>query len=92
MLEELGVFPTNPTVITNSDKLAGKSFCITGTLSKPRTHFEQLISTNGGVIKSGVTKKLDYLLVGVDAGSKLLKARSLNINIINEEQLNNLIN
>ena len=92
MLEELGIFPTNPTVIANSDKLAGKSFCITGTLSKPRTHFEQLISTNGGVIKSGVTKKLDYLLVGVDAGSKLLKARSLNINIINEEQLNNLIN
>lgn len=91
MLEELGIFPTNPVNTVIDGKLDGKAFCITGTLSQPRTHFEKIITDNGGLVKSSVTKKLDYLLVGEDAGSKLDKAKKLNINIINEEQLNNLI-
>lgn len=72
--------------------LSGKSFCITGTLSKPRSHFEKLIKTHGGVIKS-VSKKLDYLVAGDDAGSKLDKAKSNGkTEILDEDSLMTLIN
>lgn len=92
LIDGLSVFPTNPPESAKTSSiLEGKSFCITGTLSQPRTHFEKIITDNGGLVKSSVTKKLDYLLVGEDAGSKLDKAQKLNINIINEEQFNNLI-
>lgn len=64
-------------------KLEGKSFCITGTLSKSRSHFETIIKANGGTLKS-VSKVLDYLLVGDDAGSKLQKAQNGHTKIIGE--------
>ena len=71
--------------IKSSNKLNNKSFCITGTLSKSRKEFEKLIIENGGQLGS-VNKNLDYLIVGNDAGSKLDKAKSLGIKIINENE------
>lgn len=70
--------------------ITGKTFCITGTLTKPRKYFEELIINNGGIISS-VSGKLNYLVVGADAGSKLDKAKKLGINILSEEELINLI-
>lgn len=71
-------------------KLTGKTFCITGTLSKGRKHFEDLIVSNGGTIAS-VSKSLDYLLTGADAGSKLDKANKLGVRVIVEGEFNKLI-
>lgn len=66
--------------------LGGKTFVITGTLSKPREHFEKLVRENGGTIGSGVSGKTDFLLAGEKAGSKLAKAEKLGIPILTEEQ------
>ena len=72
-------------------KLSGRSFLITGTLSKPRKHFEELITSNGGRLASGVSSKLDVLLVGTDAGSKLTKAQALGIKIIEEPEFCDMV-
>lgn len=72
-------------------KLGGKSFLLTGTLSKPRKEIESMIIEAGGIISVSVSKKLDYLLVGSSPGSKLNKAKTLEINIISESDLNAMI-
>ncbi|WP_369086062.1 NAD-dependent DNA ligase LigA [Metamycoplasma spumans] len=70
-----------------NNKLNNSTFVITGTLSKPRSYFENLIIANGGQISSSVSSKTSYLLAGHDSGSKLEKANKLNINIIDENEL-----
>lgn len=72
--------------------IAGKTFVITGTLSKPRDHFKKLIENAGGKVASAVSKKTDYVLAGENAGSKLEKAKKLAIEILDEESFNSLIN
>lgn len=74
-----------------SDALADKTFVVTGTLSLPRDHFKKLIEANGGRVLGSVSKKLDYLLVGENAGSKLDKAQSLGVTVIDEDELNSMI-
>ncbi len=69
-----------------SGNLDGKSFLITGTLDKPRKYYEELILNNGGKLASGVSKNLDYLIAGEKAGSKLSKAESLNIPVLDAEK------
>lgn len=72
--------------VFHGTKLSGISFLITGTLSKPRKYYEELIIKNGGKILSGVSKNLNYLIVGENPGSKLDKALNLGIEILSEEQ------
>ncbi|WP_041103139.1 NAD-dependent DNA ligase LigA [Mycoplasmopsis californica] len=76
---------------TKSNIFAGKTFVITGTLSYAREHFVAIIEANGGNVSSSVSKKTSYLLAGEHAGSKLDKAKSLNIQILNENEFNNLL-
>lgn len=71
--------------------LAGKTFLFTGTLSQPREHFQTLAQAAGGIIRNGVSKNLDYLVMGEKPGSKLQKARELGINILDEDQFLNLL-
>lgn len=78
-------FVTIKEKVMASNSLEGKSFCVTGVLSKPRSYFESLITDNGGKISS-VSKNLSYLIVGEDAGSKLEKGQKLGIKIIDEKQ------
>jgi len=75
-----------------SDILGDKTFVVTGTLSLPRDHFKKLIEANGGRVLSAVSGKLDYLLVGENAGSKLDKAMKLGVEVIDEEKLNEMLN
>ncbi|HLO46525.1 MAG TPA: NAD-dependent DNA ligase LigA [Leadbetterella sp.] len=71
-----------------SETLAGKTFLYTGTFeSFSREELEQKIESNGGKLVSGVSKKLDFLIVGEGAGpSKLKKAEDLGVKMINEEE------
>ncbi|HOP08002.1 MAG TPA: NAD-dependent DNA ligase LigA [candidate division Zixibacteria bacterium] len=74
-----------------SGQLAGKTFVITGTLSKPRGHFKNLIVEAGGKVAGSVSSKTDFLLCGEDAGSKLDKARKLGIEILDEDTFMKLL-
>jgi len=78
--------------LIHGTELSGKSFLITGTLSKPRKDVEGLIKNHGGTIKSSVTKTLDFLIAGDDPGSKKEKAEKIGVKIINEDELYNIIN
>lgn len=72
--------------------LADKTLVVTGTLEGySRSEIEKLIKDLGGKVASGVSKKTDYLVCGKDAGSKLEKAKELNIEILSEAQFKKLI-
>jgi DNA ligase (NAD+) len=70
-----------------STRLSGLTFVITGTLSKPRDHFADLIRLHGGNVTGSVSKKTDCLLAGENAGSKKETAERLGtVKIISEEE------
>ncbi|QDV34060.1 NAD-dependent DNA ligase LigA [Tautonia plasticadhaerens] len=71
--------------------LAGKTFVITGTLPhRSRPEAEALIKRAGGKVTGSVSKNTSYLLAGAEAGSKLEKARQMNITVIDEAELERL--
>jgi DNA ligase (NAD+) len=74
--------------------LSGQTFLFTGTLAKlKRGDAEEMVEENGGKILSGVSSKLNYLVVGEDAGSKLEKAKKIStIKIISEDQFLKMLN
>ena len=75
-----------------SELLAGKNFVLTGSLpTLTRKEAKELIARHGGNSRSSVSKNTDYLLTGSSAGSKLDKAKKLNIPIIDEEKFRSLI-
>jgi len=72
--------------------LTGKTFIITGKLdTMPRSAAEKWIEEHGGSVVASVSKKLDYLVVGEDPGSKLAKARKLGVEEITEKRLFKLV-
>lgn len=73
------------------ERLAGKTFVITGTLpSLSRKDAAALIESHGGRVTGSVSKKTDYLVAGEAAGSKLQKAQDLGIAILDEAGLQSL--
>ncbi|WP_420644476.1 NAD-dependent DNA ligase LigA [Candidatus Leptofilum sp.] len=77
---------------SGSDKLDGLTFVITGTLpTMSRNDAKALIQANGGKVTGSVSKKTDYLLAGEKAGSKLTKAESLGVSVIDEARLNEML-
>jgi len=72
-------------------KLAGKTFVLTGTLTRPRDQVKKMIEDAGGRVSGSVSKKTDYVVAGSDAGSKLDKAKELGINVIGEDDLDALL-
>ncbi len=70
-----------------SQALAGETWVITGTLSRPRDEIAELIRRHGGKVSGSVSKKTSYVLAGEEAGSKLDKAKSLGVPVVDEEQL-----
>lgn len=87
-LEGLGISLNNQKKQEDQNStLAGQSFLFTGSMVKlKRNDAEEMVEKNGGKILSGVSSKLNYLVVGEDAGSKLEKAKKIqSIKIINEE-------
>lgn len=91
MLERLLEYGVNMERIEQegeSECFAGMTFVITGTLpSMSRKQAAELIEQNGGKVSGSVSKKTSYLLAGENGGSKLTKAQSLGVPVINEEEL-----
>jgi DNA ligase (NAD+) len=72
--------------------LTGKQFVLTGTLPTcSRDQAKQMIEENGGRVVGSVSKKTDYVVAGADPGSKLEKARTLGIVILDEAGLRDLL-
>ena len=78
---------------TKNLPLAGKIFVLTGSLERfTRELAKRKIKEFGGDVSSSVSQKTDYLVAGIDPGSKLEKARSLNVRVLSEKELQKLLN
>ncbi|WP_018622559.1 NAD-dependent DNA ligase LigA [Spirosoma luteum] len=84
----LQFFGEKKVVEREGDTLEGKTFLYTGTFANfTREELENRIEANGGRVLSGISKKLNYLIVGENAGpSKVEKARKLNVPLIGEDE------
>jgi DNA ligase (NAD+) len=94
-LEELGLnLKSSRSEHVAGGTFDGQTFLFTGTLNKlKRSDAEEMVEQQGGKILSGVSSKLNYLVVGEEAGSKLEKAKKINtIHILTEDEFLNLIN
>jgi NAD-dependent DNA ligase len=90
-LLDAGVKPSAPQK-KSSDILAGKTIVVTGSLKNfTRSQIEQFIKDNGGKVSSSVSKNTSFVVAGEDAGSKLDKARQLQVKVIDENEFLQLI-
>ena len=96
-LAAYGINPASPTFTENMNAVAegplsGKTFVLTGALSRPRPDFEKMIAAAGGKATGSVTKNTTYLVAGEGGGSKRDKAAKLGIPVIGEAELLAMIN
>jgi DNA ligase (NAD+) len=74
------------------ERFAGKQFVLTGTLTSfTRDEARALIEARGGRVNSSVSKKTDYVVAGEAAGSKLDKAESLGVTVIDEDEFKGML-
>ena len=91
-LREAGVNMQNTEEESTDDRFAGKTFVLTGTLSKfTRPEASEIIERLGGKTSGSVSKKTSFVLAGEEAGSKLTKAQKLGVQIITEDEFLELI-
>lgn len=77
---------------TSDNRFEGKTFVLTGTLEKyTRDEASDIIEKFGGKTSSSVSKKTSYVLAGQEAGSKLIKAQNLGVEIITEQQFEEMV-
>jgi DNA ligase (NAD+) len=76
---------------TSDGPLAGKKMVITGTLSRSRGEFVERLEAAGGTFTSSVSRNIDYVLAGEEAGSKLERARELGVPVIDEAGFEELV-
>ncbi len=75
-----------------NQRISGKIFVLTGTLSKyKRDDAAKIIEDLGGRVSSSVSKKTDYVLAGEEAGSKLEKAKQLGVKVIDENEFETML-
>jgi DNA ligase (NAD+) len=85
-------WPDIQSIDTAALPLSGKIFVITGTLpTLSRDQAKELLESLGATVSGSVSKQTDYLLAGEKAGSKLTKAQSLGVTIIDEDELRSLL-
>ena len=90
-LEKAGLSMTG-SAARKGGPLAGKTFVLTGTLpGLTREEARALIEEHGGKVASGVSKNVQYVVAGEDAGSKLERARALHIPVLTEAELHTMI-
>ena len=84
---------TNSTFVALDNRFEGLTFVLTGTLpTMSRDVASGMIKDRGGKVSGSVSGKTSYVLAGEDAGSKLVKAKNLGINIIDEEEFLKMCN
>ncbi len=69
-----------------NQKLSGKVFVFTGSMNIDRVKAQEMVRNLGGEVSSSVSKNTSYLVAGNEAGSKLDKAKELNVNVISEAE------
>ncbi|MBR8462854.1 NAD-dependent DNA ligase LigA [Campylobacter sp. faydin G-140] len=84
------VKPVAKKIQTIQNALSGKSFVITGTLSRPRDEIKVELESYGAKVVGSVSKKTDFVLAGTEAGSKLEKANELGVRVIDESEYERL--
>ena len=86
-LGQLGVNPASEATVQRDGRLTGRTFVVTGTLATMgRSEAEALVERLGGRAAGSVSKKTDYLVAGENAGSKLERAQTLGVKIIDEQE------
>ena len=81
------------TLFENSNQLKEVTFVITGSFkTHKRNEIKEILEKKGAKVASTVSSKTNFLIMGKNAGSKLEKAKALNIKILNEDQLESFIN
>ena len=66
-----------------TSQIFGKSFCVTGSFENmSRDQIHEMIESHGGEVRSSVSSKLNYLIAGESAGSKLAKASECGVQIL----------
>jgi DNA ligase (NAD+) len=91
-LRKTSVNMTEERKALKSAKLAGKTFVFTGELSKrSREEAGEFVVSHGGKVSSSVSKKTDYVVVGSNPGSKHDKAKSLGVEMLDENQFEKLV-
>ena len=91
--KNIGINPqySKPEVVTGG-YFAGKKVVLTGRISMPRSAAAELLRSRGATVVDSVTKDVDIVIVGEDAGSKLDKAQKLGKKIIGDKEFSELIN
>ena len=94
-LEEYGIDMTetdSPASSAGMQKFEGKTFVVTGTMSRfSRVDMEKLIQKLGGKTSSSVSRNTDYVVAGKNPGSKLQKAKDLGVEVLTEQDFERLI-
>ncbi|HEX7151970.1 MAG TPA: NAD-dependent DNA ligase LigA [Thermoanaerobaculia bacterium] len=90
-MQRLGLRPAHTATVTGN-RLTGKTFVVTGTLSRyTRDEIHKLIEAEGGKASGSVSSKTSYLVAGEAAGSKLERAKSLGVEILTEDDFAQLL-
>lgn len=94
-LEQVGVYPLTPISSSTqqiNEAVSGKTFVLTGTLPTwTRDEAKAKLEAAGGKVTGSVSKKTDYVVAGSEAGSKLIRAQQLGVQILDESQLQALL-
>ena len=93
LLDKFEIISANETPANSKSEggIIGKTFVLTGELSRPRDEVSEQIQSLGGKVSSSVSKKTDFVLAGEKPGSKYTKARELGVKIITEEEFLEMI-
>jgi DNA ligase (NAD+) len=95
LLEDLLAAGVRPALLetpgSGARPLAGKTIVITGTLSEPRNRWKERLERAGGTVTGSVSKNTDYLLAGINPGSKLEAANRLGVTVADEEEMRALL-
>ena len=87
-----GIDPEQPVTTTTGGALAGKTFVVTGTLTRPRADVQKAIEQAGGKVAGSVSKKTTFLVAGEDTGTtKLEAAQKHGVRVIDEATLDRML-
>ena len=89
-IHPLGEEPSSASA-SGEGPLKGTTWVLTGALSAPREEIAEEIRQAGGTVSGSVSKKTTYILAGEDAGSKLEKARALEVKVLSEAEFREMV-